>query len=66
MRTDLQLLLPSAALPKSLAVRLLNDIGIAIQGTASPILVTLADGRKLKGTLTPNNLVVVTTEVWKN
>jgi hypothetical protein len=46
--------------------RLLNDIGIAIQGIASPILVNLADGRKLKGTLTPNNLVVVTTEVWKN
>jgi hypothetical protein len=46
--------------------RLLNDIGIAIQGTASPILVTLGDGRKLKGTLTPTNLVVVTTEVWKN
>jgi len=48
------------------STRLLQDIGIGIKGTASSVLMKLADGRKLKGTLAAEGGATIAAETWKN
>jgi hypothetical protein len=48
------------------STRLLQDIGIGIKGVASPVLMKVSDGRKLRGTLAPEGGATITAETWKN
>lgn len=47
------------------SARLLNGIGIGVQGTAATVLVRSRDGRRLTGLVTPEGVATITLTPWE-